>query len=107
MNLPKTIRQIYRDETGKDAEMASPLEGFELAVYVEAPSKDYIDWLERRASRTGGSANTSTNTHIAQALREIAADMEAACGGCPADLVADVHYKARIKGWARQLRNVS
>lgn len=61
MNLPKTIRQIYREETGKDAEIASPLEGFELAVYVEAPSKDYIDWLERRASRTGGSANTSTN----------------------------------------------
>jgi len=61
MNLPKTIRQIYREETGKDAEIASPLEGFELAVYVEAPSKDYIDWLESRASKTGGNTNTFTN----------------------------------------------
>lgn len=59
---------------------------------------------ENKESPENSPASPVQHAKHAGALREIAAEMDAACGGCPADLVADVHYKARIKGWARQLR---
>lgn len=50
MNQNKSIRQIYKEETGEDSEQSfGNSEECKLAIFVEAPTKDYILWLEQRA----------------------------------------------------------
>lgn len=53
MSTNKNIKQIYREKVGKEPEESYGIdEGFGLAVYIEAPTKDYIKWLEGLALRS-------------------------------------------------------
>ena len=59
--LPKTLRTIYKEHTGKSADGAVSSDDHGLAAYIEGPTQDYIRWLEDRASKAGELANTASN----------------------------------------------
>jgi len=45
----KTIRDIYKEQTGRDAVIGATDEQHSIAVYVEGPTKHYLEWVEERA----------------------------------------------------------
>jgi hypothetical protein len=63
MSMGNDVTKLYKAETGKDALGAWGNDDTEndMYCYVEGPTMDYVRWLEGRASRTRGSANTPTN----------------------------------------------
>ena len=77
--MNRELQNLYQKETGKrawqswgppDCVNEEDPQGY-LEVDVEAPSVDYIKWLEKRASDQSGSEKTPTNTdRLAIALME-------------------------------------
>lgn len=48
----KTIAQIYKEETGEESIwQAANEEVHGLCVYIEGPTKKYLNWLESKVKR--------------------------------------------------------
>jgi len=45
-----TAHELYKKETGKAGIEATGEDETELAIYVEAPTKSYMQWLENNAT---------------------------------------------------------
>ena len=65
----KTIRTIYTEQTGNYAEASASNDDHGLALYIEAPTAKYIQWLEECAAKSIGTPAEQTDNSPMDAMQ--------------------------------------